>query len=124
MILACCEPELPMPDVYALLVRMLDAVASTNVPRALLPRFSLRLLDALGLAPPLDACVHCGRPLSSGRLWLDVDSGGFVDAPCREPDRAGFELEAGDLQSLGAKRRATGRATEAVEMLVAHHLGR
>jgi DNA repair protein RecO (recombination protein O) len=132
---AFCEPDLALPEVYELLVGMLAAVAASNQPRALAPRFSMRLLDALGLAPPLDTCIQCGNPIEGGRAWVDAQAGGLVDEACRERWRDLPELNAGELrnlQSIAAAKSGAGRATahatpsvaEAVELFVAHHLGR
>lgn len=132
MIDALSEPDLAMPDVYALLVAMLGATAASPAPRALLPRFSLRLLEALGVAPPLDACVRCGNVID-GNAWLDVEAGGLIDDACRERWRDLPELDARalrNLQALGADRgkgpvlQALPQVAYAVELLVSHHLGR
>lgn len=129
-----CEPDLALPDVYALLVGVIAAIASSPSPRGVLPRFSLRLLEMLGLAPPLTTCVRCGAPLRAGTLWLDAEAGGIVDGGCRERWRDLPELDDGDLANLRALARpkdgggaavvATPRSTAAVEELVAHHLGK
>jgi DNA repair protein RecO (recombination protein O) len=130
---AFCEPDLALPDVYELLVGAIGAVAVAETPRALLPRFSLRLLEMLGLAPPLTTCVRCGEPLVPGPAWLDAAAGGFVDGACRErwqelPELQPFDLE--NLRGLAAPKaqeavlRATPRAAAAVDELVAHHLGK
>ena len=58
-----CEPDLALPEIYALLAGAIGAVAASASPAGLVPRFQLRLLHALGLAPADDACVRCGlRP--------------------------------------------------------------
>ncbi len=57
---AFCEPDLAMPDIYALLSGALRAIGRSDESLGLVPRFSLLLLGALGLAPPLDECVLCG----------------------------------------------------------------
>jgi DNA repair protein RecO (recombination protein O) len=128
---AFCEPDLALPDVYELLAGALVAIASAPEPQALLPRFSLRLLEMLGLAPPLTTCVRCGSPIDGGSIWLDAEAGGIVHAGCRERWRDLPELDEGDVQNLRALARAknaTVRATPAaafaVQELVAHHLGR
>ena len=131
---AFCEPDLGLPDVYALLVGAIGAIAASASPRQLLPRFSLRLLEMLGLAPPLTTCVGCGAPLPAGSLWLDAEAGGFVDGACRQRWRELPELEELDLANLRALARpkeggqaallATPRAAAAVDELVAHHLGK
>ena len=132
---AFCEPDLPLPDVYELLVGAIAAVADSERPRELLPRFSLRLLEMLGLAPPLETCIACGSPLGDGPAWLDAAAGGLLDAACRERWRDLPEIGTEDLRNLralarpkgegaGASARATPRAAAAAEELVAHHLGR
>jgi DNA repair protein RecO (recombination protein O) len=132
---AFCEPDLALPDVYELLAGALAAIAAVATPRALLPRFSLRLLEMLGLSPPLTTCVRCAGALPSGTVWLDAQSGGFVDDACRERWRDLPELDGRDLENLRALATpktdramaavaATPRAASAVDELVAHHLGR
>ena len=135
MIDAFCEPDLALPDVYGLLLAAIRAIAGSAHPQALLPRFELRLLEMLGLAPPLATCVQCGAPLNEGPAWLDGAAGGLLDGTCRERWRDLPELDAGDLRNLralaapkedagAAALHATPRAAAAVEELVAHHLGR
>jgi len=131
---AFCEPDLALPDVYELVTAAIGAIATAPNPQALLPRFSLRLLEMLGLAPPLTTCVRCGKGLSAGRLWLDAEAGGIVDECCRERWRDLPELEPGDVRNLralalpkhgnAATLRATPAASLAVEELLAHHLGK
>jgi DNA repair protein RecO (recombination protein O) len=132
---AFCEPDLALPDVYDLLVGVLGAIAGAASPRMLLPRFSLRLLEMLGLAPPLRTCVRCGASLPKGAVWLDAQAGGIVDDGCRERWRDLPELDEGDLENMRALAApkesrsaatvvAMPRAAAAIDELVAHHLGR
>jgi DNA repair protein RecO (recombination protein O) len=129
---ALCEPDQALPDVYALLTGMLAAIAATDHPRALLPRFSLRLLDLLGVAPPVSRCIRCDRPLEE-RGYLDPEAGGIIGDDCRDRWRDLLELDAADLENLRALAarkgsraavRATPRVARAIEDLLAHHLGR
>lgn len=135
MVDAFSEPDLALPDVYALLVGVIAAVAASDAPERLLPRFSLRLLEMLGLAPPLTTCVRCGAALSGGEVWLDAEAGGVIDAVCRQGWQSLPELQPEDLENLralarpksegtAATARATPQAAAAIEELVAHHLGR
>lgn len=129
-----CEPDLPVPAVYALLTGALGAVAGRDDPLAVLPRFSLLLLDALGLAPPLEACVRCGAVLKRG-AWLDAEQGGLAGPECREAWREALELTPGEIENMRALAswrgsrdrsalRAAPRVAKAIESLVSHHLGR
>ncbi|HEY1975501.1 MAG TPA: DNA repair protein RecO [Candidatus Baltobacteraceae bacterium] len=131
---AFCEPDLELPEVYALFSGMLGAVTSSQEPRALLPRFSLRLLDLLGLAPPAGDCVRCATALGDARAWVDAQAGGFIDAACRERWRDLPEADAADRENFAALRapkdatsaglRARPLVARAIDDLLAHHLGR
>jgi DNA repair protein RecO (recombination protein O) len=131
---AFCEPDLALPEVYALLAGMLEAVAKAREPRALLPRFELRLIDLLGFGVPTERCVCCGAALSERRVWMDARAGGLVDERCREPWRELPELDRMDrdnLRALAAPKgtgcaglRARPKVAAAIEELLAHHLGR
>ncbi len=131
---AFCEPDLALPDVYELLSGAISAIAASDEPRTLVPRFSLRLLSSLGIEPPVDTCVLCGKPFDAERAWVDPQAGGFIGASCRETWRDLIELDAADVRNLadlGAPRGA-GRATlyarprvaAAIDEIVVHHLGR
>lgn len=131
---AFCEPEMALPDVYALLRGVIAAIAASDAPRAVVPRFSLRLLAALGLQPPVDACVRCGLAFEDERAWVDGEAGGFICERCRERWRDLIELDRDDLRNLhelatprgrpGAGINARPGVTQAVEAIVVHHLGR
>ncbi|MGA8533791.1 MAG: DNA repair protein RecO [Candidatus Tumulicola sp.] len=128
-----CEPDLAMPETYALLTAMLAAVERSSRPRELVPRFSLRLLEVLGLAPPADRCVRCERELAPETAWLDAQAGGLIDERCRERwrdlpafdehDRENFRALCAPIGAAPAMR-ATPRVARAVEELLSHHLGR
>lgn len=129
-----CEPDLPMPEIYALLTGALRAIGRSEDALSLVPRFSLLLLGALGLAPPVDSCVICGTSLQGKTGWLDQEQGGFGGEECRPAWHDGAVLSIADmdnLRALAAPRgdasavlRATPAVTRAIETLVSHHLGR
>ncbi|MFN2449813.1 MAG: DNA repair protein RecO [Candidatus Baltobacteraceae bacterium] len=130
-----CEPDLPMPDVYELLTRAIAAIGRSSEPLGLLPRFSLRLLEALGLAPPVDSCARCGASLEGKAGWLDLEQGGFAGEECAVGWRDPLHLTAPEMENMralaagrgGAVRpdhRASRAAAQAVESLVNYHFGR
>jgi len=129
---ALCEPDEPMPEVYALLSAALTALATSDDPTALLPRFQLRLLEALGVAPPASRCGRCGVALA-GDAWLDEESGVIAGPECREAWREALELDPEDLANfagLGAARGdgatllARPKVATVVDRLVSYHVGR
>jgi DNA repair protein RecO (recombination protein O) len=123
---AFCEPDLAQPEIYALLRGVVRALAKAQSPAELLPRFELRLLDALGLLPSLDSCVRCSAGVSRG-AWLDPEAGGLLCDGCHSRGSAG-RLEPPDVANvrvLGAPHTfATPAVARAVEALVTYHLGK
>ncbi len=132
---AFCEPDLPLPEVYALLRGLTGAIGASAQPSGLLPRFELRLLDALGIGPSAEACVGCGRPLAGLAAWADLEAGGLACEACRPHQADLHPLDARDVanfHALGAPRGGTVRPSirahpavaRAVEAFVAYHLGK
>jgi DNA repair protein RecO (recombination protein O) len=143
-----CEPELALPEIYALLAGAIAAVAGSASPAGLVPRFQLRLLHALGLAPADDACVRCGKGfaehpslrqaqdrLGSGQAmaWLDLEAGGLGCERCSGARGDAHAFDAADIanfRALGAERGsgaallATLRVARAADDIVTWHLGR
>jgi DNA repair protein RecO (recombination protein O) len=130
-----CEPELPLDEIYALLSNASLAIAGSERPSALVPRFELRLLHALGLAPPDDACIRCGGPFNERGAWVDADAGGLGCETCYGARGDMHSLDPADVENfraLGAPRRAGARAAlnatpkvaRAIDDLMTFHLGR
>lgn len=132
---AFCELDLALPDVYALLAAASAALAASPDPASLVPRFELRLLAALGLAPPGDACVRCGAAFAERGAWLDLESGGLTCERCGGARGEANHLLAADVANflaVGAVRggviraaaTATPRTARAIDALVSWHLGK
>lgn len=130
---AFCEPDLAVPEVYALLATATAALARANDGPALVPRFVLRLLGALGHGPELTVCVRCGGELA--QAWVDVDGGGLACVACRPHGTDRHALRAEDVENIralaagpGGSVRPTVRAhpavARAVDALLHHELGR
>ena len=127
-----CEPELALPEIYALVGAAAAALAASEAPATLVPRFQLRLLHALGLAPADDACVRCGGALETG-AWLDLEAGGLGCERCYGARGDAHALDAQDVanfRALGAVRGegaallATPKVARAADDLISWHLGR
>ncbi len=130
-----CEPELPLAEIYDLLANASNAIAGATAPAILVPRFQLRLLHALGLAPPDDACIRCGGPFNAHGAWVDIDAGGLGCENCYGARGDMHSLDSADVENfraLGAPRMAGARAAvnatpkvaRAIDDLVTYHLGR
>ena len=73
----------PAPaGLYDLLADTLDRLAARTPGPAFLPRFELRLLQELGLAPNWDACAKCRADLRGTAARLDVAHGAVWCAQC------------------------------------------
>ena len=128
-----CEPDLAMPDIYELLASAIAAIDGSGDPARLIPRFELRLLHALGLAPPDDSCVRCGDALGH-EAWIDADAHGLSCHRCLGARGTALALDAADVanfRALGLPRGAAGAATlatprtaRAIDDLLAFHLGK
>ena len=96
-------PRQPEPQIFELLVTFFAALEAAPARAETLRIFELRLLDALGLRPQLEACVACGtEELGAAGDVLDVRRGGVVCAHCHGHGR----------QLDGETRRALLRAQE------------
>ncbi len=132
---AFCEPDLALPEIYALLTGAAAALATSSDPVSLVPRFQLRLLAALGLAPPGDACVRCGSGFAGASAWLEVEAGGLACERCGGAGSEANRLAPADIanfRAVGAPRGgaepaatlATPRTARAVDELITYHLGK
>ena len=131
---AFCEPDLAQVEIYELLQGVVHALATAERPSDLMPRFSLRLLDVLGVLPSLDDCVRCGESLAGAHeVWLDPSAGGLVCGACHSAGDAG-KLEGDEIENIRAlaapraQRGATSAAlpavARAVDALLVYHLGK
>jgi DNA repair protein RecO (recombination protein O) len=132
---AFCEPELAMPEIYALLDGALSALGDLPEPRAMIPRFEIRLLDALGVAPHTDDCVRCGTALEGAPAWADLDAGGLSCERCRPHHADVLALLAAEVTNFralatartrgaGATLRAVPAAARAIDAFTTYHLGK
>jgi len=132
---AFCEPDLAMPDVYALLRGALGAVGAADDPAGLVPRFQARLLGALGFAPAASACVRCGAPFDAAPAWVDLEAGGLVCEACRPQNSRELALAPADVSNFRALAAGTHgpirpvalaspAAARALDAFVSWHLGK
>lgn len=132
---AFCEPDMAVPQIYDLLCGVLTAFDSVDEQLLLLPRFQLRLLDALGLAPPCDVCARCGTSLEGRPAWLDLDAGGLSGMECRAAWMNVLELDREDVENFRGLAAAKGsgenvalyaraQVVRAIDAIVTYHLGR
>jgi DNA repair protein RecO (recombination protein O) len=75
-------PHKEEPEVFALLLTLLDLLDGGSARAETLRIFELALLDAVGLRPTLDRCVECGGELDEEGQVFDLRRGGVVCANC------------------------------------------
>ena len=129
-------PRQPEPEIFELLVTFFAALEAAPARAETLRIFELRLLDALGLRPQLEACVACGSDeLGAIGDVLDVRRGGVVCAHCHghgrplvdDVRRAHVDAQALDLQAAAAFALApsvNAGAREALGAIIIDHVGR
>jgi DNA repair protein RecO (recombination protein O) len=72
----------PMDGLYELAAGSLSEMAIEDDPRRASAWFLARALDLLGVAPQLDMCVVCGRPLPPAPAAFLGTAGGLVGLEC------------------------------------------
>jgi DNA repair protein RecO (recombination protein O) len=129
-------PRQPEPGIFELLVTFFAALEAGPARAETLRIFELRLLDALGLRPQLDACVGCGSAeLGGPGDVLDVRRGGVVCAHCHghgrplgdEVRRALVDaqaLELGAAPGFALAAAVNVGAREALSSIILDHVGR
>lgn len=138
-------PEQPEPEIYDLLVELYEVLSARGPSVSVLRAFELRLLDHMGMAPVLDACVACGATaatiLDAPGAILDPGRGGVMCSGCAPTSHSlGVRMLSRDARAaLLAARDASGladahdggvpppdarQAREALMSIVLSHVGR
>src|SRR6185312_5654205 len=130
-------PRQAEPGVFELLVTFFAALEAGPARAETLRIFELRLLDAVGLRPQLEACVACGldEHLGGPGDVLDVRRGGVVCAHCHghgrplddDVRRALVDAQALELQAAPGFALAASvnvGARQAVSSIILDHVGR
>ncbi|MBI5711788.1 MAG: DNA repair protein RecO [Candidatus Eisenbacteria bacterium] len=129
--------EEPHAELFDLLAQTLEATVAA--PEAALPAitiaFELQVASLLGYRPRLDACAHCGAPVSAERLFSPARGGLVCDRCAAEGGTvklsadalAGLSLllsrpvrEAGDYVEV----RRAGEILGVIEAFLRHHFQR
>ena len=96
-----CQEAEPVPEVFALLLGMLDLLAAGNAGPALWAAFQIKLLDLLGFGPELGCCVGCRSvPPPSRSVLLFLEEGGVLCRACRREREDGLLLSWPSLDAL------------------------
>jgi DNA repair protein RecO (recombination protein O) len=91
----------PIADLHALLEEALAEIEKGPTSGALLRSFELKLLDRAGIAPRLDRCASCEKPLATAEtVLLDPARGTFHCASCRRHTGAPVDVDPALLEIL------------------------
>ncbi|HYM81157.1 MAG TPA: DNA repair protein RecO [Candidatus Limnocylindria bacterium] len=130
--------EEPQPELYDLLAETLEAVrrAAPASLTAVTLAFQLQTASLLGYRPRLDACAHCGAPLSP-RLLFSPARGGMLCDRCGASEAGTVTLSADALAGLSLllsrpiadagdylELRRAGEILRVVELFLRHHFQR
>lgn len=124
--------EQPHPQLFALLVRYLEALDGNTAGPTSLIAFELSALAHVGFMPRFDACAICGgSPLPP--LRFDPDHGGVVCSRCAARTPFGAALEPELAMALAAiqhgerkpmEKAPRERARQLLNLFIEHQLGR
>ena len=134
LILKTIEPHIPNAGLYDFLLRVLimineeEKIAKVHLYTLL---FEVKMWHVLGIAPVLDGCVHCQKPIDI--VNFDIYSGGYVCRAHQDQSMRAFMLEAitslrtlfyGDLNAI---HELSDGVIQELRFIVneyyAHHLG-
>jgi DNA repair protein RecO (recombination protein O) len=111
-------PGFPHEDLFVLLERALDTLATRGASPALMGWYELAALKALGLGPALTRCPSCGKdPASGGSLRVKISSkrGGVLCRQCEDKESGpAIIVSAGALALMKAWDGAADPAVAAV----------
>ncbi|HUT02812.1 MAG TPA: DNA repair protein RecO [bacterium] len=100
-LLLAVPEESPCPELYDLLLQALDCLRNCVGSVAVALAAELKMLDAMGLAPSLSQCVHCGRAAEAKRARYVVEAGGMVCSDCWSRRKADYEMSSPTALSPG-----------------------
>jgi DNA repair protein RecO (recombination protein O) len=131
--------ELPEERVFRLLSSFLETLGRGYAmePAAgemIFAATAIKLLDILGFAPELAACVRCRRSLSPDASFLNAGRGGLECAVCKSPQSLPVTAETASalrlmrreelsvVRSLPVGTRAARQISSVIECLLSGHL--
>ncbi|MDD5355937.1 MAG: DNA repair protein RecO, partial [Candidatus Omnitrophica bacterium] len=87
------------PEVYELLLNLLDSLDRAGSPRKLLYNFSLKILSLSGFKPHLESCVICASPIK-GQAYFSNRFGGLLCQRCRYKDSESDDILTGTIATI------------------------
>lgn len=87
-------------EVFMLLLAAYSLLDMDAEPYLAARFFELRLLNAIGLAPRLSACISCGRGVRDGRFVLSPARGGLLCLSCADEPAPAVALSPGTVLTM------------------------
>ncbi|WP_028588753.1 DNA repair protein RecO [Paenibacillus massiliensis] len=78
----------------------LSAMSEGKDPLTVTNMYEMKILQAAGYGPQLDACISCGKVLEEGPIFISPRLGGVLCRACRHFDPASLELSPKALKLL------------------------
>jgi len=99
LVYSVMPPEDSHPEIYELLLNLLDSLDKTNPSRKLLYNFSLKVLSLSGFKPHLESCVMCSS-LIKGQAYFSNRLGGLLCPRCRYKDSESDDILTGTIATI------------------------
>ena len=109
------EVDEPNEAIFNLIKDAIDFMQSGASPRRTARIFEMKLLDELGLAPELGACVVCRR-MTPDPAYFSVSQGGLLCEDCHRKRDSGLRFSQGAILFLDRVRRQPFQALRPVKV--------
>lgn len=85
---------------FLLLLATLHLLGVEDEAAPLARAFELKLLAILGFRPQLEACVHCGEPVSGAEVRFSPNLGGLLGPQCPSDGGSVLPISRGTLEAM------------------------
>jgi len=99
LVYSVMPPEDSHPEIYELLLNLLDSLEKTNPSQKLIYNFSLKILSLSGFQPHLESCVICNKAIKK-HAFFSNRFGGLLCDGCSRRDGQAENILAGTIATI------------------------
>jgi DNA repair protein RecO (recombination protein O) len=99
LVYSVMPPEDSHPEIYELMLNLLDSLEKTKPSQKLIYNFSLKILSLSGFQPHLESCVVCAKDIKKHACFSNR-FGGLLCDTCRAKDNKAESIFAGTIATI------------------------